>query len=163
MEEWVDVVNEQNEVVGSAARSEMRKQKLWHRASYIVIRDFSGLIYVQKRTATKDYCPSMLDACCGGVMQSGEDVLLSAYRELAEEMGISTVELTDHGWFQYTDDNNHVWGALYSCVYEGTLLLQKEEVESVQKLSLDEIFSRTDEFTPDSLFAIKRWRSLLSV
>jgi len=163
MEEWVDIADENNEVVDSAPRSKMRKLKLCHRASYMVIQDLSGLIYVQKRTATKDYCPSMFDACCGGVMQSGEDALQSAYRELDEEMGIKTVELTDHGWFKYDDENNHVWGALYSCVYEGELSLQKEEVEYVLKMNLSEILLRADEFTPDSLFAIKHWNSLVSV
>lgn len=163
MEEWVDIVDEANKVVDSVSRSQMRKQQLWHRASYIVIQNPAGLLYVQKRTATKDYCPSMFDACCGGVMQSGEDALLSATRELAEEMGIENVPLTDHGWFQYHDEHNHVWGALYSCTYDGALSLQEEEVEYVELLRFDEILKRAKEFTPDSLLAIQRWHDLLSM
>ena len=71
-EEWVDIVDEHNQVTGTASRSVMRKEKLLHRSSYIVITNSSGQVYVQKRTATKDYCPSMLDACCGTLLSMGE-------------------------------------------------------------------------------------------
>lgn len=41
-EEWVDIVDEHNQVTGSAPRSVMRKEKLLHRSSYIVITNFQG-------------------------------------------------------------------------------------------------------------------------
>ena len=53
-EEWVDIVDENNNVIGTAPRSEMRRQKLLHRASYIVITNKLGQVYVQRRPATKD-------------------------------------------------------------------------------------------------------------
>lgn len=158
-EEWVDIVDEHNQVIDAVPRSVMRQQHLLHRATYIVITDSQGQFYVQRRTVTKDYCPSMLDACCGGVVSAGEDVLMSAYRELAEEMGISGVILKSHGTFLHTDDDCNVWGGLYSCQYDGELALQKEEVEYVILMSEEEILARTAEFTPDSLVAIQCWLS----
>lgn len=41
-EEWVDIVDEHNQVTGTAPRSVMRKEKLLHRSSYIVITNFQG-------------------------------------------------------------------------------------------------------------------------
>lgn len=162
MTEIVDIVDEANQVLEAVPRHIMRSQNLWHRASFIVVHDHDGFFYVQKRTSIKDYCPSLFDACCGGVMQSGEDATYSAYRELEEEMGIRNTPLKEHGWFQYHDENNHVWGALYSCVYEGELQLQESEVEYVVRMSFDEIFKAGESFTPDSLYALKFWRDSMS-
>jgi len=156
-EEWVDIVDENNNVIDAVPRSVMRQQRLLHRATYIVIRNALGLLYIQKRTATKDYCPSMLDACCGGVVSKGEEIQASAYRELAEEMGITNVPLKFHGSFLHQDNDCNVWGAVFSCQYDGELVLQQEEVEYVLLMTTDEIQARASEFTADSLVAIQVW------
>lgn len=51
--EWVDIVNEENEVIAQASREQMRAQCLRHRATYIVVHDGMGKILVQRRTETK--------------------------------------------------------------------------------------------------------------
>jgi len=155
--ERVDVVDEHNRVVRVTERWEVRRDNLPHRATYIVIEDEAGHLYVQRRTRTKDYCPGKLDACCGGVLLAGEEYLPSAYRELAEEMGIEGVPLTGHGEFYWGDEQCKVWGGLFSCRYHGPLQLQEEEVEYVLRLTVAEILARASEFTPDSIAAIRYW------
>ena len=56
-EEWVDIVDEHNNVIDAVPRTVMRQQHLLHRATYIAITNAQGQLYVQRRTATKDYCP----------------------------------------------------------------------------------------------------------
>lgn len=51
-DEWVDIVNEDNEVIAQASRQQMRAQVLRHRASYIVVHDGMGNILIQRRTET---------------------------------------------------------------------------------------------------------------
>lgn len=75
--EWVDIVNEDNEVIAQSSREQMRAQRLRHRATYIVVHDGMGKILVQRRTETKDFLPGMLDATAGGVF-----VLMSSYWNL---------------------------------------------------------------------------------
>ncbi len=87
--EWVDIVNEENEVIAQASREQMRAQCLRHRATYIVVHDGMGKILVQRRTETKDFLPGMLDATAGGVVQADEQLLESARREAEEELGMS--------------------------------------------------------------------------
>ena len=48
--EWVDIVNEENEVIAQASREQMRAQCLRHRATYIVVHDGMGKILVQRRS-----------------------------------------------------------------------------------------------------------------
>ncbi len=83
--EWVDIVDENNNIIAQASRMQMRAECLRHRATYIVVHDGMGQVLVQRRTATKDFLPGMLDATAGGVVQHGENMLVSARREVEEE------------------------------------------------------------------------------
>lgn len=157
--EWVDVVDRDNQVIGVAERAKVRQENLCHRASYILVLDRAERILVQRRTLGKDFCPGMLDACAGGVVTTGEEMELSARRELAEELGIQDVPLQSFGSFYATGEGYQVWGGLFSCCYEGPLQLQAEEVSEVHWMSLAEIAARTSEFTPDSLLAIATWQA----
>ncbi len=155
--EWVDIVNEQNEVVAQSSRQQMRAQRLRHRATYIVVHDGMGKILVQRRTDTKDYYPGWMDATAGGVVQSGENVLDSARREAEEELGIAGVPFAEHGLFYFESEQCRIWGALFSCVSHGPFALQEEEVAEVCWLTPEEITARCDEFMPDSLKALSLW------
>ncbi|MDO2947027.1 NUDIX hydrolase YfcD [Aeromonas simiae] len=156
--ELVDVVDEKNQAVRIAPRDEVRRDNLAHRATYILVRRGDGRVVVQRRTLSKDFCPGMLDACCGGVVSAGEQYDESALRELGEELGIVGVPLEGFGTFHAKGENYHVWGGLYLCTYDGALTLQEEEVAAVLELTLDEIAERAAEFTPDSLIAIEALR-----
>ena len=136
--EWVDIVNEENEVIAQASREQMRAQ-------------------CQRRTETKDFLPGMLDATAGGVVQADEQLLESARREAEEELGIAGVPFAEHGQFYFEDKNCRVWGALFSCVSHGPFALQEDEVSEVCWLTPEEITARCDEFTPDSLKALALW------
>ena len=155
--EWVDIVNEENEVGAQSSRAQMRAECLRHRATYIVVHDGMGKILVQRRTETKDYRPGMLDATAGGVVQSGEVMLDSARREAEEELGIAGVPFADHGSFYYEDEYCRVWGGLFSCVSHGPFAMQEEEVDEIFWMTPEEITTRCDEFTDDSLKALSLW------
>ncbi|MDR0219024.1 MAG: NUDIX hydrolase YfcD [Enterobacteriaceae bacterium] len=155
--EWVDIVNEENEVIAQATRQQMRSQNLRHRATYIVVHDGMGKILVQQRTEIKDFYPGKLDATAGGVVIMGENMLESARREAEEELGIAGVPFAEHGLFYYEETSCRTWGGLFSCVSHGPFALQEEEVSAVYWLSPEEITARCDEFTPDSLKALSLW------
>lgn len=157
--EWVDIVDENNDVIAQASRQQMRAQRLRHRATYIVVHDGMGKILVQRRTETKDFYPGWLDATAGGVVQTGEHMLESARREAEEELGIAGVPFADNGLFYFDGDNFRVWGALFSCVTHGPFALQEEEVAEVCWMTPQEVTARCDEFTPDSLKALSLWMS----
>jgi len=157
--EWVDVVDKNNQVIDVAERARVRRENLCHRASYILVLDDAERILVQRRTLGKDFCPGMLDACAGGVVTTGEQMEPSARRELAEELGICDVSLTAFGDFYAEGTGYRVWGGLFSCVYQGPLQLQAEEVSEVHWMTLAEIAARRAEFTPDSLLAIETWQA----
>jgi isopentenyldiphosphate isomerase len=158
-DEIVTIVDEHNVVVGTAPRREMRAKNLPHRSTYILVFTSQGELYVQKRTLSKDVFPGYYDPATGGVILAGESYEQGAVRELAEEMGIRDVSLTWLFDFYFTDERTRVWGGAFSCVYDGPLVLQEEEVEHVILMTPEEILRRaeTEPFTPDGLSVVRRY------
>lgn len=162
-EEVVQIVDSDNRETGTALRKVMRAQGLIHRATYVLVFNGRGELFVQKRTATKDVYPGFYDIAAGGVVLAGESYRESAERELAEELGISGIELTYHFEFYHEDKGkNRVWGSVWSCVYDGDMILQKEEVESGFFALPPDILSMSQhkDFTPDGILVLKKFLSL---
>ncbi len=146
--EIVAIVDEHNHVIGSAPQREMRARRLPHRSTYIFVFNSQGELFVQKRTMTKDIYPGYYDPCTGGVVLHGESYELSAIRELEEEVGIRDVSLTWHFNVYFENDHVRVWGGVFSCVYDGAMVLQAEEVESGEFLPIETIWQRAQTKQP---------------
>lgn len=157
--EIVTIVDEHNNVVGAAPRWEMRAKRLPHRSAYVLVFNSQGELYVQKRTLTKDVFPGYYDPAAGGVVLAGENYEQGAKRELEEEMGIRGVPLTWLFDFYFVNENVCEWGGVFSCVYNGEIVLQEEEVESGEFVKIDEILRRaeTQPFTPDGMYVLRRY------
>ena len=160
-DEIVAIVDEQNNVAGSAPRWKMRAEGLPHRATYILVFNAAGDLFVQKRTVTKDIYPGYYDVATGGVVLAGETYHASAARELEEELGIRGVELRQRFDFYHTDDGNRVWGRVFSCTYDGHVVRQGGEVESGDYYPLEAIMKLSDRepFTPDGMYVLRRFMS----
>lgn len=83
-EEIVDLVDENDRVIGRAPRREVRARNLLHREVAAIVRNPRGEIYVHRRTGTKDVFPGMHDMFIAGVVTSGESYEDSIKRELSE-------------------------------------------------------------------------------
>ncbi|WP_299728873.1 NUDIX hydrolase YfcD [uncultured Endozoicomonas sp.] len=156
--ESVVVVDDHNFVLGAVPRGQMREEALCHRATYVFVFNSEGQLYVQERTLNKDIYPGYYDPATGGVVTEGESYDLAASRELSEEMGIEGVKITPHFHFYFQNDDCQVWGRVYTCCYDGPLVLQEEEVASVVMESPEDILSNRNHrnYTPDSLVALER-------
>ena len=158
-DEIVAIVDNQNRVVGSAARWDMRRNRLPHRSTYILVFNSRGDLCVQKRTATKDVFPGYYDIAAGGVVLAGESYEAGARRELAEEVGVRGVPLAHQFVFHYADAYTQVWGSVFSCVYDGQLVLQEAEVESAAFMPVTDVLSHAEQasYTPDGLYVLRRY------
>jgi 8-oxo-dGTP pyrophosphatase MutT (NUDIX family) len=158
-DELVTVVDESNRNVGAVPRRVMRQQRLRHRAVYVFVSNSRGEVYVQRRSPTKDIYPDYWDPAAGGVVRADEAYEETATREVNEELGVCGVPL--HALFDFYFENVEcrVWGRVFSCVYDGELKLQAEEVETVELMTIGQIFARAgqENFTPDSVEALRRY------
>lgn len=89
-EELFPVVDERDEVVGSASRATVHGNNLRHRAVHILIFNSRGEVFLQKRSQWKDRHPLAWDSSAAGHLEAGEEYDSAAARELEEELGITT-------------------------------------------------------------------------
>lgn len=153
MPEYVDIVDKNDRIIKRVTRKEMRKKGLRHRGTAILVFNSQGQLFVHKRTVTKDVFPGFYDIAVGGVVETGETYEASAKRELAEEVGITNVELEFLFKVQYESPIHKCVTAIYSCMYDGPLMLQEEEIEEGFFLDLEKAkkLVNQNKVCPDSI------------
>jgi len=80
-EEYFDVVDASDQVIGRERRSEVHRRGLFHRAVHVLVFDSHGRLFLQKRSAAKDTFPRKWDSSSSGHLGCGEDYDSCAVRE----------------------------------------------------------------------------------
>src|SRR3546814_170713 len=140
----IQIVDENDEPVGSATIFEARENGLIHRIARIMAENpDTGEILLQKRTSGISW-PNCWDNSAAGHVDVGENYLTAAKRELFEEIGIETDSLQEIGRYfsneKVEDYNLKRFNRLYK--YETTATptnLQAEEVSEVKWFSVSEV------------------------
>ncbi|MEU0897403.1 NUDIX hydrolase [Streptomyces massasporeus] len=166
VDEILDIVDENDRVVGQCPRGEVYARGLRHRCVFIQARDTEGRIFVHRRTPTKLVFPSLHDMFVGGVVGAGESYDTAALREAEEELGVSGLPQQRHLFtFLYDDGAGRTWwSAVYDVRCELPVRPQVEEVAWHDFLSEAEVERRlTDwEWVPDGLAAYGRLKAFRS-
>ena len=130
-EEIFDIVNERDEVIGSAPRSVVHARGLLHRAVHVLVFNARGEVFLQKRSMKKDRQPGVWDSSSSGHVDSGEDYDACAVRELREEIGLAVAQ-TPQRLFKIDaceeTDAEFVW--VYRCESEGPFTLHPDEIDA---------------------------------
>ncbi|KPK35909.1 MAG: hypothetical protein AMK70_04345 [Nitrospira bacterium SG8_35_1] len=139
-EEHLDIVNEGGEVLKSLKRSEIHgNPELLHRVVHVLVFNKAGDLFLQKRAMTKDVAPGKWDTSVGGHINAGESIEDALHREMAEELGITEC----HTEFLYTYIHSNQFETelvyTYSCMYDGPIVFQEDEIDEVRPWSLEEI------------------------
>ncbi len=88
-DEYLDLVDENDQVIEKKLRSEVYLQGLSNfRVINVLIRNSKGELWIPRRTAHKRLFPLGLDVSAGGHVESGEDYQSTLEREVFEEIRI---------------------------------------------------------------------------
>ncbi|PTR27556.1 isopentenyldiphosphate isomerase [Rhodococcus sp. OK519] len=159
MEEVVAVYDAQGEPIGTAPRSRVYAEGLWHASAGVLLRSLDGSrIYVHRRTPQKAVFASMHDCLAGGVVDPGETPEQTARRELEEELGVTGVELTPISRIAWDGTWN---GAPLRCHlfafetrYDGPIRHQPSEITDGWWWTADELHTHLQDpewpFVPDT-------------
>ena len=151
MDELLDILDESGLPTGEVVpKSEAHRLGLWHRCFHCWIcgSELGGsYLLLQRRAATKDTWPGYLDVTAAGHLAAGEETL-DGLREVEEELGlrIEPERLVPLGTRRVEqeipggcDRELHEVFLVFDDTPPGNLRLQKEEVEAVFRLDLDDV------------------------
>ena len=145
-QELLDVVDENDRVIGVRTRGEIHAQGLMHRSVHILVFNGKGELFIQKRSMIKDNEPGLWDSSAAGHVDSGEDYLGCAIRELGEELGVieppSLEPLFRLAASPITGMEHCI---VYRCTNDGPFELQAEEIDEGAWISDSEMDRRVFE------------------
>ena len=154
-DEYVVLVNEQDQVLGQLEKIEAHELGLLHRAFSVLLFNDRGELLLQQRAAHKYHSPLLWTNTCCSHQRPNETTLMAAERRLKEEMGMSAPMQTafkfqykatldqgltehelDHVLFGYTNQDPNI---------------NPEEVAAFRWVSMDQLLqelqSKRDSFT----------------
>jgi len=142
--EIIDIVDKDNNVIGSADVNTAHEQKLMHRVVGIFVFDANdGKLYFQ--TGNKY---GKLDIAVGGHVQQGETYESAAQREMYEEVGLKTSLRHISTFLPKNAHFNHYWAVYETIAPQGWKFKETEEVKTLEKRNISDIIS-TMESNPD--------------
>ena len=152
MEEYFDIVDEHDRVIGSAPRSRCHGDpSLIHRTAHVVVLHPDGQrILLQKRAMTKDIQPGKWDTAVGGHLAHGESYEDGARREMSEELGLPRdlpLKFLFRSEIRNEIESENV--GIFLLVSEGPFHFQQEEIDEVRFFTREELATHADDFTPN--------------
>lgn len=151
-EEWFDIVDEQDRIIGKATRRDCHgNPALIHRVAHVLVVDKAGRLLLQKRSMRKDVQPGRWDTSVGGHLDVGEGYRDAALREMLEELGVAgvAIEFLYHSRIRNDFESENV--ATFLARYDGEIRFDADEIDRVRHFTGDEIAARLGKgyFTPN--------------
>jgi isopentenyldiphosphate isomerase len=143
MQEFIDVCDSNGNYTGQKLpRSEIHKNKLWHRTVHIQILDSDKRALFQLRSMDKESFPNKLDISAAGHVSSGEKIITAALRELEEELGLQLEEnrleyiddFASEQTLQNGDVDREIQSFFMAKITESEKLMLKIQESEVQKI-----------------------------
>lgn len=161
-EEIFDVVNDRDEVIGQAPRSEVHRRKLKHRAVHVLVFNSRGELFLQKRSMQKDCFPGAWDSSASGHLDRGEQYDACAMREVREELGVQLPATPDRLFrIEACAETGQEFVWVYQCRHEGPFNLHPEEIERGGWFAPAEITrwmaAKPEEFASGLVLIWRRW------
>jgi len=154
--EYVILVDENDNEIGSMEKIEAHKKAKLHRAFSIFIFNSKGQMLLQQRAKGKYHCGGLWSNACCSHPRPGEKTEDAAHRRLKEEMGFDCPlkEITsfiykaefDNGLTEYEFDH------VFIGFYDGEINANSEEVDDWKYVEIDELVkdvkNNPEKYTP---------------
>ncbi len=143
-QEWLDVIDEHDGVIGLETRSVVHRQGLRHRGVHVFLFNDRGELLVQQRGVQREHSPLALDCSVSEHVLAGEDFFQAAQRGLKEELGLEGVALAPVLRFAMAyGENDHKISQLYEAkVHPELIRFDPKEVAGVAYYRLDALLER---------------------
>ncbi|CAM3483821.1 NUDIX hydrolase [Zobellia roscoffensis] len=90
MDELIDILDSDGNYTNKTAmKSEAHRKGWFHPTVHVWFYTMDGRVLIQQRSKTKDVFPLLWDVSVAGHIGAGEDIEISAVREIEEEIGLT--------------------------------------------------------------------------
>jgi isopentenyldiphosphate isomerase len=132
MTEYMDIVNELDEVIGRDTRASIHARHDIHRGVHVFVVNGAGDLLLQLRAANRSYYPGHWDASVGGQVAAGESYEDAAARELEEELGCPPGPIHLVANYDSFSTRQREKRALFTHECEGPFSVSAEEIDEVR-------------------------------
>lgn len=159
MREFLNIVNQQNKIIGKALKTEIYQRLLTHRIAHLLIFNDQGKMALQLRSRHKSFCPLHWGTAAGGHVRVGETYKQAILRECEEELGYKTkVEFMAKDLY---DDGSGLkkFLATFRAIANGPFNINSAEVDKVDFFDLDQMrqmIKKGERFHPELLFLLRK-------
>jgi isopentenyldiphosphate isomerase len=143
--EYLDIVNENDEIIGRDTREKIHDEHKIHRGVHVIICNSAGAVLIQKRSLGKDYYPGYYDISVGAQVSSGESYEESAGRELMEELGCTAPALVPIAYYDAFSARQREKRKVFFFTHDGPFRIDPGEVEEIEFISRGDIGKVLDE------------------
>lgn len=139
MDELLDLVNENDEVVGEVWRSEAHNDpKIIHREVGVAIYNDKKEVLLQKRSLLKKNKPGWWTIACAGHVAKGNTPEQTAHKELKEELGFDTELRFVNKFLEKLHKETRFSWFFVGMYNSDKFVVQKEEVDEVKFFSKED-------------------------
>ena len=138
-DELIDRFDDNGNNLGVIMKSEAHKIGAWHRAVHIYLINNNGELIIQQRSPDKALFPNLWDISVGGHVSAGEQTIISAQRELFEELGINAEQSELKYLFTFKEVFHE--GNFLSKEFVDVFLIKKDVTSENIKLQEEEVAS----------------------
>lgn len=139
MNELIDILDANGKFTGKTLMKSVAHTKgLFHNSIHVWFYTLEEELLLQKRGKSKDTHPGLWDVSVAGHVRAGENVALSAIREVREEIGltITSQDLYKLGIFKYRYQHHQL---LVDCEFHHTYLSELKVPISALNMQVAEI------------------------
>lgn len=150
--EVLDVVNDQDDVIGQASMTDVYARQLNHRIVHVLVFNSQGEMLLQKRSEKKAFCPGHWSTSIGGHVQSGETYEAAALREAKEELGIDVALTFLRKDYYRVSDCQTKFISTFHIVHDGPFVPDPEEVAGIVFLpvpTIQAMLAQNEPFHPE--------------
>jgi len=167
MGEFVVLVDEKDNEVGTMDKLKAHEEGLLHRAFSILVFNSRNELLLQQRAKSKYHCGGLWTNTCCSHPRQGEPLEQAIHRRLKEEMGFDC-QLKEEFSFIYkaTFDNGlteHELDHVFIGHYDADPVINKDEVEAFKWISLpdlrEDMLANPEKYTPWFITIIERLKA----
>lgn len=153
-EEYFDIVDQRNEIIGQERRSVVHRTGLWHRGVHVFIFTPDNKLLIQQRAPRQDTFPGAWDCSVSEHLKVAETYSAAAQRGLWEELGLEPLPLQRRLAFKlvYGPNDNEFSELYWGSLPAGIIPVPGDEIAALAYSPMSElkqaVANSTQTFTP---------------